>query len=497
MKDTVRAGLTTAMLPLALQKSRADEPAARKKELWVNDKQSHLNRTRVAEIVQPKTLDDLEATIRTAKKLQLNISVCGGRHAMGGQQFGKDTLLVDTTSFSKVLKFDRRHGLIECQAGIQWPELVDYLYKAQKGERRQWSIRQKQTGVDRVTLGGTLGANAHGRGLKYPPIVSDVESFILVDAAGKSHECSRRENAELFSLAIGGYGLFGLIAQVTLRLVPRQKIQRVVKAIEVRNLIDHVEKRIRDGFLFGDCQYSTDFSTDDPHRGVFSCYRPVADDTPIKESLKALTAEDWQKLIYLGHVDKKRFFEMYTKHYLQTDQQIYWSDTHQMSVDFGDYHEKLDRTLKAKHPGSEIITEVYVSRDRLLPFLETMKKDVRRHKINLVYGTIRFIEQDKDTFLPWAKEQSVCVLCNLHVDHTSVGLKKAAADFQRIIQRTVEHKGRYFLTYHRWAKKEQVLAAYPQFVDFLRLKKKYDPNERFRSDWYHHYHQMFASQLKS
>ncbi len=269
-----------------------------------------------------------------------------------------------------------------------------------------------------------------------------------------------------------------------------------MKALEVRDLIDNVEKRIRNGFLFGDCQYSTDFSTDDPHRGVFSCYRPVADDTPIKESLKSLTAEDWQKLIYLGHVDKRRFFEMYMKHYLQTDKQIYWSDTHQMSVDFGDYHGELDKALKAKHPGSEIITEVYVSRDRLLPFLETVKKDVQRHKMNLVYGTIRFIEQDKDTFLPWAKEQSVCVLCNLHVDHNPVGLKKAAADFQRLIQRAVDQKGRYFLTYHRWAKKEQVLAAYPQFIDFLRLKKKYDPNERFQSDWYRHYRQMFADQLK-
>ncbi len=204
LKDSVRAGLTTAMLPLALQEIRADEPAARKKELWVNDKQSHLNRTRVAQIAEPKSLDDLEATIRTAKKHQLNVSVCGGRHAMGGQQFGTDTLLVDTTSFSKVLKFDQRRGLIEFQAGIQWPELVAYLHKVQKGERRPWSIRQKQTGVDRVTLGGTLGANAHGRGLNYPPIVSDVESFMLVDAAGKSHQCSRRENAELFSLAIGG-----------------------------------------------------------------------------------------------------------------------------------------------------------------------------------------------------------------------------------------------------------------------------------------------------
>jgi hypothetical protein len=40
-----------------------------------------------------------------------------------------------------------------------------------------------------------------------------------------------------------------------------------------------------------------------------------------------------------------------------------------------------------------------------------------------------------------------------------------------------------------------VTAAYPQFVDFLRLKLKHDPEERFQSDWYRHYRAMFADVL--
>lgn len=43
---------------------------------------------------------------------------------------------------------------------------------------------------------------------------------------------------------------------------------------------------------------------------------------------------------------------------------------------------------------------------------------------------------------------------------------------------------------------KQVLRAYPQFVEFLKLKKKYDPGERFQSDWYRHYKAMFAEELK-
>ena len=35
--------------------------------------------------------------------------------------------------------------------------------------------------------------------------------------------CSRNENAELFSLALGGYGLFGVILDVDLQVVPNER----------------------------------------------------------------------------------------------------------------------------------------------------------------------------------------------------------------------------------------------------------------------------------
>ena len=74
---------------------------------------------------------------------------------------------------------------------------------------QSWAIRQKQTGVDAVSLGGSISANAHGRGLLMQPIGDDIEELTVIDARGEVVVCSRAVNAELFSLAIGGYGLFG------------------------------------------------------------------------------------------------------------------------------------------------------------------------------------------------------------------------------------------------------------------------------------------------
>src|SRR5256885_13979492 len=128
---------------------------------------------------------------------------------MGGQQFGSETTLVDMGSMQRVLGSASARGLIAVEAGIEWPELMRYLVASQQGAARAWGIRQKQTGADRLSIGGALAANAHGRGLKFKPFIGDVESFVLVDADGNPRTCSRAENAELFRLAIGGGGGVG------------------------------------------------------------------------------------------------------------------------------------------------------------------------------------------------------------------------------------------------------------------------------------------------
>jgi FAD/FMN-containing dehydrogenase len=138
-----------------------------------------------------------------------------------------------------------------------------------------------------------------------------------------------------------------------------------------------------------------------------------------------------------------------------------------------------------------MITEVYVAKDRFLDFMAEAHADFLKHKVDMTYGTIRLIEKDDTTFLAWADQPYVCIVCNLHVLHTDEGKREAAAHFQRILDVVIRHDGKFYLTYHRWATKRQVVASYPQFVEFLKLKRKYDPNDRFQSDWYRHYKKMF------
>jgi FAD/FMN-containing dehydrogenase len=458
----------------------------------VNDIHSKLNEAEVEEVLEADSLAGVQAAVARARELGRPLAVSGGRHAMGGQQFCTRGLLLDTRGFSRVLGLDPERGMIELEAGIQWPALYSYLMAPENGGGA-WGFAQKQTGADRLTLGGAISANVHGRALTLPPIVADVESLVLVDASGEPRTCSRSVEPELFSLVVGGYGLVGVVYSVTLRLVPRRKVERVVEVRSIEGLIAAFDERVRSGFLYGDFQFATDPDSDEfLSRGVFSCYRPVSDDTPMPAGQRALSLDDWKGLLYLAHTNKSEAFERYAAHYLATSGQIYYSDGHQMGEYIDDYHVELDRALGAAHPATEMISELYVPRDRLSEFVVDGAEELGKSGVDVIYGTIRLIERDDETFLPWARDRFACIIFNLHTEHTPEGLERSADAFRRLIDAASSRGGSYFLTYHRWATKEQVLRCYPQFPAFLVKKLEYDPEERFQSDWYRHYRELLA-----
>jgi FAD/FMN-containing dehydrogenase len=447
----------------------------------VNDVHSRLNGAPVADVLRGDSLQAIQAAVARARAEHRPLAICGGRHAMGGQQFCTDGLLLDTRGLDRVLALDGHRKTIEVEAGMQWPRLLRVLADA------SITFAQKQTGADDLSIGGAVSANIHGRGLAMRPFVGDVESLVLVDAAGETLRCSRAEHPDLFSLVVGGYGLFGVVYSVELRLVPRRTLERVVELGTVEDLIDAFDKRIAAGYMYGDFQFAIDPASDDfLRRGVFSCYRPVPD-RPLPTAQRALSEDDWRALLRLAHTDKSRAFDLYTKHYLATSGQLYRSDSHQLAFYSGGYHDAVG-------PGSEMITEIYVPRARLADFMREAADELRRCDADVVYGTVRLIERDDESFLAWAREPWACIVFNLHVDHTDV--VRSAAAFRTLIDLAIARGGSYYLTYHRWATRGQIERCHPRFVEFLRLKRQYDPGELFQSDWYRHHTELFRAELE-
>jgi FAD/FMN-containing dehydrogenase len=454
----------------------------------VNDVHSRLNPTRVREVVPVASLDALVDTVRAAGREGVPVCVAGGRHAMGGQAFAEDGVLIDTRRLARIRRLDPVAATVEVEAGIQWPALIDGLAALQESAGEPLTIAQKQTGADRLTIGGAVAANIHGRGLTMRPLVADLEALGIVDAEGEVRVASRRDDPELFSLVVGGYGLFGVVASVTLRLVPRRKVERVVALERIDDLMAAFSRRVAEGCVYGDFQFAIDESSREFLRdGILSCYRPVSPRTPLPGRPRELSRADWRSLVELAHTDRRRAFQRYIEHYLGTAGQVYWSDTQQLGVYLDNYHRALDRRLRSRVPASEVIGELFVPRAALPGFMAEAAADLRRRGVAVIYGTVRLIERDGESFLEWAREPYACVVLNLHTEHSRQGRNATAGAFRSLIDLALRRGGSYYLTYHRWATQAQVEAAHPRMKEFLRRKAERDPGGLFQSEWYRHH----------
>jgi len=120
-------------------------------------------------------------------------------------------LRVDTTGLDRVLRLDAGRQLLEVQAATPWAALAAYLEESAP----ELAVLAGHSGLA-PTIQESLAANEPGP--DGCPICAHVESLALVTTDGELRHASRSSNRELFALAIGGQGLFGVPYSVTLRL---------------------------------------------------------------------------------------------------------------------------------------------------------------------------------------------------------------------------------------------------------------------------------------
>ena len=450
----------------------------------LNDVHSQLNETEVARVVAPATPEEVSAAIAEASAEGLAVCPAGSLHSMGGQQFARGGVSLSSSRLKGIDSLEAGARTVWVQAGVTWTELVSWLQAEQTGQPDGLTIIQKQTGADEMTLGGALSSNIHGRVLGRKPIVADIEAFHITAPGGERLLCSRSENPTLFRSAIGGYGMFGVVDSIQLRLEPRHQLVRRVFEIPTSEVVQALEEQMRLGAIFGDFQYMTDeTSTDFMAKGILSTYLPTGSMGSIPEGQLGLSVEDWMRLYILAHTDKTQAYAQYAGHYLRTDGQIYWSDEHQYSPYLPEAGRMLAQSLGWSTFASLMISELYVPRERFGSFMNAARRAILETGANLVYGTVRLIEEEDETELRWASQDYACIIFNLLVEHSGGGIERARSQFQALIDCALDEGGCYYLTYHRWARKDQLERAYPQIRGFLDLKDRHDPTGVFDSDW--------------
>ena len=205
--------------------------------ILVNDV-SRMNPTYVKEIILADTIEKIQNVIKRANKENLKVSMSGTKHSQGGHAFFDGALLLDMTGLNKIISLDTAKKVIHVQSGVTWAQIQEFI------NPHNLAIRAMQSS-NVFTVGGSMSSNVHGRDPKNSLIVETIEDFRLILSTGEIINVSRDENQELFSLVIGGYGLFGIITDVRIRLKENKILEKEALLLDYKDFPDYFRKNIK------------------------------------------------------------------------------------------------------------------------------------------------------------------------------------------------------------------------------------------------------------
>jgi FAD/FMN-containing dehydrogenase len=430
----------------------------------------------VQHIHAPATLEkQLRELLQLARKDDLAISIGGARHSMGGHTLYPGGISIDMSGLNQMELLDG--DTLRVGSGARWKEVIEYL-----------NAHDKSVGImqsnNSFSVGGSISVNCHGWQFGRPPICDTVEGFRLMKADGAVVYCSREEHQELFSLVLGGYGLFGIILEVDLQVVPNKKyrvVQHVVSSVEAINLFDEeVAGKPDVAMAYGRMRVDAENFLDEMTISIL--YRDA--DGPTHQGdvqpagLRRLRRHLFRGSIGNNYGKKLRWWAETKLQPLVQRDEIWRNDLMSEAVEVFE---------NRKGNAVDILHEYFIPREGVDAFSIALRQIIPEEEADLLNVTIRHIEPDNDTFLRYADQQMFAFVMLFHQERDQAGDDKMAELTRRLIDAALAVQGRYYLPYRLHATPAQFEAAYPQARTFFELKRKYDPSEIFRNQFYEKY----------
>lgn len=444
---------------------------------------SKLNKSHVDNIFYIRTINDLIDIMNNASANNKTIAMRGQKHTMGGQTISKN-YIIDMKFFNKIIDITPKYVIV--QSGILWSDL---LFSLNNFGLSPMTLQSYSS----FSVGGSISVNAHGITNNDCLCNSIIEMKIML-SNGKIIMCSEIKNSQLFGLVIGGYGLFGVILEVMLKIVPNTKLRLIYNKYEnISTFYDEYMKTINTPNIdvklarlnilnFNEIQF---FKFVETKKYIVS----KLDYNPNEMSILSKILYKW---ILSTKIGKKLRYMIEDANQKPIDANI---DTERNSF----LYDSADSLAILYNPlidtnETHILQEFFVPNDKIkfqkwMIFLKTTFSEALQSKttISLLNCTIRYVLKDTITFLKYAKQDSFAFVFyyRMNADITS---DNDIRDLHNILtNKVIELEGSFYLPYRHHYSMTQLRNSYPEIGDFFKLKHKYDPFNRFTNLWYYRY----------
>jgi len=441
----------------------------------VNDV-SRLNPVTVSKLFKIASLDDIMDAVAYARNHHLPIAIAGKRHSQGGHTAVAGGVVLDMSDYNKISWLSEQDKTLMVQSGATWAQIQHFI----NPNKLALSVMQS---ANIFSVGGSLGANIHGRDPRWGPIADSVVSFHLVLADGDEVEVSRSHNYRLFRAVLGGYGLLGVITEVTLKLSDNAWLNKIVTRLRYDEYIDHLATVLSDKLAlhYGRCSIAIndDFFRDCIAVDYYQLQRG-ASDSPLKDE---------------QHVARNRYFFDLSRKY-QWAKSLRWWLQGQLLDKPGETQD-ITRNNAMRPPiaflsyysdsDTDILQEYFVPLKNFNSFMDELRQILLQNQVNVLSMTLRYLKQNDVSYLNYAEHDAIAIVLYINVGMDESAQQHAQSWTRLIVDSVLNYNGSYYLTYQSYPSLAQFRRAYPEWRKFQRLKKRYDPDQLFQNGFYRKY----------
>ncbi|MGJ4745330.1 FAD-binding oxidoreductase [Leptospira sp. SA-E8] len=438
----------------------------------VNDV-TQINPIPVSRVETPKSIEEIQNLVKEHSGM---ISIGGGRFSMGGQIATENALFIDTREFDQVLDFDEKQKKIRVQSGITWRKIQEFI------DPYNLSVKIKQT-YSNFTVGGSLSVNGHGRYMGQGPLILSVDSIKIVLSDGRLISASPKENPEIFYASIGGYGGIGVIVEAVLQLTDNSKVSRSAKKLPISEykkfFFENVRTNPKAVFHNGDIYPPA-------YENVNAITWAETDEAvTVQDRLVPVKEEYWmENIMYFWLTELpygKEFREYVYDPNFTTTKRVVWRN-------FEASYDVKELEPPTRKISTYVLQEYFVPVEKFDEFYPKMREVLQKHDVNVMNISIRHSYKDPGSYLAWARSE-VFSFVIYYKQRTYPSARNEVGVWTReLIDAVISVGGAYYLPYQPHANQVQFEAAYPDSGKFFELKRRLDPNYKFRNKLWDKYY---------
>ena len=415
-----------------------------------------------------RLVQSLRAEIKAASAEGRAFNIGAARHSMGGQAIPRDGIAV--TYDNGFVAPDTQAGTFRAHAGARWSQVISTL------DPLGFSPKVMQSNND-FGVAATYSVNAHGWPVPFGPMGATVRSVRMVLPSLDLVTCSREENAELFQLAMGGYGLVWAIVDMEVEMLRNSRLHPrfdTMPASEFGTAFKAVVQDPEVSMAYGrlNVERASFFQN-----ALLVSYRETED----QADLPAAAGSGWMShvasRIYRAQLGNEAMKGFRWWNETALGPQLASGPTTRNSLINEPVHTLDDRNPQR----TDILHEYFVGFDQFDAFLSACRDVIPASYQEFLNVTLRYVKADSESTLSYAPVDRIAAVMSFSQELTQRGEADMARMTQALIDRIVAIEGAYYLPYRPHARQDQLRACYAGAAQFAAAKRAVDPNLTFRN----------------